>query len=243
MSLSCFLPHHEVSVPGLHHTLNTVYDVDLYETDFHFIFNDVPKNGLTELYKDTPERLKAYMSTHIKTESGATSRSETDKVEALFKLIQISYQLSTDKLVHFKRGQELAAVIQHFLKHQPQEVLPKCIEILFSTSRIYLSLVGVVDGLNMDKLFSEEQAFSAPSSSTTATVTAGTHLETITNTMSISVIGLTRKVAANHAHANRDVAIDYKDMPTDVREQCDSKNHYHNDLTLNKHNCKQKWRS
>ena len=41
----------------------------------------------------------------------------------------------------------------------------KCFEVQFLFTRIYLSLNGMVDGLNMDKLFTSEQAFptNAPS--------------------------------------------------------------------------------
>ena len=38
--------------PFLHHTLSAVYGVDLCETDFHFLFDDVTTNGQTELHKD-----------------------------------------------------------------------------------------------------------------------------------------------------------------------------------------------
>ena len=59
----------DTSFPVLYHTLNSVYDADLYETDFHFIFDDVPTNDLTEFCKDAPKRLLNHMITHIKTES------------------------------------------------------------------------------------------------------------------------------------------------------------------------------
>ena len=104
-------------------------------------------------------------------------------------------------------------------------------------------MVGVIDGLNMDHLFSMKQAIPTSQSST---ATAGTHLATIANTMSTAVTGLTSKAAANHADANRDETIDYKDMPTDVREQYDLKDPinlitmnnmklYQNDLTKDKY--------
>ena len=104
----------------------------------------------------------------------------------------------------------------------------------------------------MDKLFSIEQDIPAQSVST-VTAAAGTHLATIATKMLTAVIGLTSKAAANHANADQDETIDYKDMPTDVLEQYDLKNHpvniitrdgmklYHNDLTVDKHNAKQKW--
>ena len=62
-----FAPHPVTDFPFLHHTLNGVYGVDLYETDFHFPFSDITANGQKELYKDTPKRLLAYMINHIKT--------------------------------------------------------------------------------------------------------------------------------------------------------------------------------
>ena len=83
-----FAPHPITDFPFLHHTLNGVYGVDLYETDFHFLFSDIAANGLTELYKDAPKRLLAYMINHIKTVSAAASgtgtRSNTAKVDELF---------------------------------------------------------------------------------------------------------------------------------------------------------------
>ena len=91
-------------------------------------------------------------------------------------------------------------------------------EILFSTSNIYLFLVVVgVDGLNMDELFSAKQPVPNPSSSSLAAAAAGTHLVSIATTMRTTVPGLTTsKAAANHADADQDETIDYKGMPTDV---------------------------
>ena len=43
-----------------------------------------------------------YMVVHIKSESGATTRIETEKVEALFGILQLSYQMSNGKIVNFK---------------------------------------------------------------------------------------------------------------------------------------------
>ena len=89
-----------------------------------------------------------------------------------------------------------------------------CLEIQFITSRIYPSPVGIVDGLNIDKLFSSRQAI--PASSSTAAATAETHLATIATTMLTAVTGLTSKAAANHANTDQDETIDYKDMSTNV---------------------------
>ena len=86
-----FQRHHEASVPVLHQTFNAVYGVDLYEDEFHFIFDDVPTNGQTELYKDASKRLKDYMITRIKTESKSVSRSETEKVDDMFQTMQLCY--------------------------------------------------------------------------------------------------------------------------------------------------------
>jgi len=55
-----------------------------YDSDFHFIFDDVGMNGLKELYNDAQDRLLAHMVEHIRQESGATTRDETKKVDALF---------------------------------------------------------------------------------------------------------------------------------------------------------------
>ena len=145
-------------------------------------------------------------------------------------------------------------MIIHFIKHQRNNVPLKCIEIHFTTTRIYPSPVGIVDGLNMDKLFSSEKAIPTPSV-LTATAAAGTCLDTIATMILTAVTGLTNKAAVNHANINKDERIDYKDMPTDVCEQYNLKNHpiniitngdlklYHNDLIVDKHNSKQKWRT
>ena len=73
--------------------------------------------------------------------------------------------------------------------------------------------------------------------------------------MLTAVTKLTSKAAANHANNDQDETIDYKDIPTDVWEQCDSKNHsvniitkndmklYHNDLIKDKYGLIQKWRT
>ena len=126
-------------------------------------------------------------------------------------------------------------------------------EILFSTSNIYPSLVvGAVDGSKMDELFSTKQPVSTPSTPSSA---ATNHLASIATTMSTAVTGLTSKAAANHADADWDETIDYKDMPPDVRARYDLKNHpvdlitmnnlklYQNDLTKDKHSVIQKLRT
>ena len=172
-----FQAHPNPDFPYLYHTLNSVYSVDLYEIDFHFLFNDVTANGQTELYKDAPKRLLEYMIAHIKTESGASIRAEMEKIEKLFETMLLSYKMKHCNIMFFKRGQELALGMIHFIKNQRDDVPAKCMEVLLSTSRIYPSPIGIVDGLNMNKLFISEQAIS-PSTMTTATVTAGNHLAT-----------------------------------------------------------------
>ena len=143
----------------------------------------------------------------------------------------------------------------HFIKVQREDVPAKCMEVLFSISRIYPSPIGIVDGLNMDKLFISEQSI-PPSITTTATVTAGNHLATIANTMSTAVSGarLTSKAAANHANASRDETIDFKDIPTNLQARYALKKHqvdifrksdlalYNNVLTTDKHGTIQDWR-
>ena len=98
-----------------------------------------------------------------------------------------------------------------------------------SISRIYPSPIDVVDGLDMDKLFSSQQAIPAPTAaSVTAAITATTHLATIATMMSSAVssaTGLTSKAAAAHADADRDETMDYKDMPTDLRDRYALKRH------------------
>ena len=85
-----------------HHTLNSVYGVDLNATDFNFLFDDVPTNDLIELYNDVPKRLLDYMIQHIKTESELVgTRSKTDQVEKLFKTTQLRYQMNTEKCMYF----------------------------------------------------------------------------------------------------------------------------------------------
>ena len=88
-------PHHDASIPSIHHIFNAVYGVDLYDTYFHFIFEDVGKNWQKWLFKDAPDRLLEYTVNHIKHESGATTRTETEKVNDLLGNMQISYQMQT----------------------------------------------------------------------------------------------------------------------------------------------------
>ena len=62
-------------------------------------------------------------------------------------------------------------------------------------------MVGVVDGLNMDELFTSRQPLPA-APTTAAATTAGNHLASIATTMTTAVTGLTSKTAANHADAD-----------------------------------------
>ena len=61
-----FAPHPNTAFPFLHHTLNGVYGLDLYDNEFHFLFDDFATNGLTELHKDAPQLLLDHMIDHIK---------------------------------------------------------------------------------------------------------------------------------------------------------------------------------
>ena len=90
-------------------------------------------------------------------------------MEKLFKTMQLSYRMKSNKVVYFKRGQELATGMVHFINNQQEDVPAKCMEVLLSISRIYPSPIGIVDGLNMDKLFSSEQAI-PPLTKATVTV-------------------------------------------------------------------------
>ena len=83
----------DTSFPVLHHTLNSVYGVDLYETDFHFLFDDFTANGQTELYKNAPKQLLDYMIDHIKTKLGASTRGNTAQVQKLFEEMLLSYKM------------------------------------------------------------------------------------------------------------------------------------------------------
>ena len=104
-----FAPHPVIDFPFLHHTLNGVYGVDLYETDFHFLSSDFATNGQTELYKDAPKRLLVYMINHIKTVSAASvsgtgTRSNATKVDELFGKMLLSNITRGGKIIDFQRG-------------------------------------------------------------------------------------------------------------------------------------------
>ena len=79
-----FAPHQNTAFLFLHHTLNDVYCQDLYEADFHFLFDDFATNGLPELHKNTPKLLLDYIIDHIKSESGASIRGKTAQVDDYF---------------------------------------------------------------------------------------------------------------------------------------------------------------
>ena len=69
------------------------------------------------------------------------------KVDVLFGIMQISNKIQNNSVVNFKRSQELATGIKYFIKHQRPDIPEKYLEIQFSTSRIFPSLVtGIVDG-------------------------------------------------------------------------------------------------
>ena len=164
------------------------------------------------------------MINHIVTEPGSGgTRSKTEKVEKLFKTMKLSYKMKSNKYMRFKRGQDFAAGMVHFINQQRDDVpIKKCMEVFLLISRIYSSLIGIVDGLDMDKLFSSVQAIPGPTTaSVTAANTANGHLATIATTFSSAIsgaTGLTSKAAASHANADQNETMDYKDMPTDLRD-------------------------
>ena len=251
-----FQQHPNPAFSFLHHTLNSVYGVDFYKTDFYFLFHDITTNQQTELYTDAPQRLLDYMIDHIKYKLGASTRGNTAQVQVLFENMLLSYKMKNNKVMQFKRGQDLASGMVHFIANQQEDVPAKCMEVLLLISTIYPSPTGIVDGLNMDKLFNSEQTIPPPSQATAnAAVTAGTYLAAIANTMSTAVsgAGLTSKAAAHHADADQDETIDFEDMPTNLRVQYALKKHqvdifrksdlvkYNNVLTTDKHGTIQDW--
>ena len=85
-------------------------------------------------------------------------------------------------------------------------------EVLLSISKIYPSPTGILDGLDMDKLFCSQQAIPKPTAaSVTAATAAGNHLASIATKMSSAVsgtAGLTSKAAATHANTDWDETMD-----------------------------------
>ena len=72
----------------------------------------------------------------------------------------VAFYFWIGKFMNFKQVQELVTGMRHFIKNQHIDVSEKSIVIQFSTSKKIPSLVaGIVDRLNIDKLFSEKQAF------------------------------------------------------------------------------------
>ena len=55
-----FDPHPIPACLFIHQTLNSVYGVDIYETYFHFLFDDITTNQQKELYKDAPPIVELY---------------------------------------------------------------------------------------------------------------------------------------------------------------------------------------
>ena len=115
-------------------------------------------------------------------------------------------------------------------------------------------MVGVVDGLKMDELFTSRQPL--PAACTSAAVTAAeNHLVSIATTMTSAMTGLTRKAATNHADVDQEETIDFKDMPADLHAGYALKKHpvdlirssnlalYSNVLTTDKHDAIQQWRT
>ena len=121
-----FDTHPNPAFPYLHTTLNDIYGLDLHDDEFNFVFYDVANNQQMELYKDAPKRLLEHMIDHIVTQSGSGgTRSKKDKVEKLFKTMKLGYKLKSGKYMRFKRGQDLAAGMVHFINHQQEDVPTK----------------------------------------------------------------------------------------------------------------------
>ena len=87
----------------------------------------------------------------------------------------------------------------------------------FSCSTIYLSLDGMVDGFDMDKLFKPAQT--AP---TTALSTTGS--DTSVRAISTTMTNINSKNAACSADNDKEEIMDYNYMPKDICERCHLKN-------------------
>ena len=89
-----FQVHKQASFPRFHQTLNDAYGLDLYNSNFEFIFDDVKTNELTEILKDALTMLRSYLTDHIKQELGSTTRDTAKKVDTLFDNMELSYDKS-----------------------------------------------------------------------------------------------------------------------------------------------------
>jgi hypothetical protein len=241
-----FKYHRQPTLNTFHHILNEAYGLSIYGTDINFLFDDVPTNGLTKILDTAPTLLRTKMIDNIKDLSGATSRSETDKVENLFGKMKMGYRLKNGDDIEFERAQELAKGIDFNLKKPIDGVPDNCVVIYFSCSAVYPSLVGMIDGFDMDQLFTRRQA--AP-----ASVTSPSSGDKSLEAISTAMTNISSKNAARSADNDKEETIDYKDMPKDVRERCHLKNDpvkiiakrhlikFNNTLTLDKANVQQDW--
>ena len=93
-------------------------------------------------------------------ESGSITRDAAKMVEyTLFGNIKLGYTTRVGDAVYFTQWQDLVKDIVQTIKH-PHTGLPEhcCFVNWISFTRIYSSFTGMVNGFNMDKVFTSEQA-------------------------------------------------------------------------------------
>mmetsp|Transcript_30728 Transcript_30728/g.34399 ORF Transcript_30728/g.34399 Transcript_30728/m.34399 type:complete len:939 (-) Transcript_30728:336-3152(-) len=213
-----FHPHQSRDIKWFHKTLNVQYEMNIFESDIDFIFEDGATK--TKLKHNASSLLRTLFIDNIKSRCSSvyTEKQQSSKVDTLFGDMAMSYLLKDRSRPDIIRVPDLANAIITNLKNPVTGTAKNCADIYFSCSLIFPSRDGTIDGLDMDKIYRTAQSIPRP-----ATTSEADHLQAMTAAF--------ENLCALHAkNTAADGTINYTDtdIPAEVRDRCLLHNNHHN---------------
>ena len=159
-----FHPHISRYIKTFHLTLNVPYEMDLFDSEINFIFKDGASK--TRLKNNAQSLLRAHCIENIKRECAMIypdTKKQSLKVNKLFGDRKMSYLLKNGTRPDIIRVSDLKRAIHTNLKNPVYVCTTKnCADIYLSCSSDFPSCDGVIDDLNMDKVYRIEQSRPRP---------------------------------------------------------------------------------
>ena len=173
-----FLPHLSKYLKVLHQTLNTTYEMNLFDSGIYFIFEDGASK--TRLKDNAPSLLRTNFIENIKRKCAMyypATKQQSLKVNKLFGDMTMSYLLKDGSRPDIIRVSDLARAILTNLNNPVSVCTNKnYADIYLCCSLAFPSRDSVIDGMNMDKLYRTAQSIPYP----TTTTSKADHLQAMT---------------------------------------------------------------
>ena len=164
-----FCPHLDKTIKTFHHILNTLYGIDLFDSEIDFIFEDGASK--TSLKNNAPSLLRSHFIEKIKRECAIyfpDTKQQSLKVDKLFCDMTMSYLLKDGTRPDITCVIDLARAIHTNLENPVTGTAENCANIYLSCSLLHTSRDCVIDGINIDKLYRTAQSFPCPTTTSEA---------------------------------------------------------------------------